>query len=42
MARGPPLKPLPQTYLRYLERSLREGFELGAVPIKLRVRRRGG
>jgi GTP-binding protein len=35
-------KEMPQTYLRYLERSLREGFELGAVPIKLRVRRRGG
>ncbi len=35
-------KELPQTYLRYLERSLREGFDLGAVPIKLRVRRRGG
>jgi GTP-binding protein len=35
-------KELPQTYLRYLERSLREGFELGAVPVKLRVRRRGG
>jgi GTP-binding protein len=34
-------KELPQTYLRYLERSLREGFDLGAVPIKLRVRRRG-
>jgi GTPase len=34
-------KTLPPTYLRYLERSLREGFDLGAVPIKLRVRRRG-
>jgi GTP-binding protein len=33
-------KTLPQTYLRYLERSLREAFELGATPIKLRVRRR--
>jgi len=31
---------LPQTYLRYLERSLREAFSLGAVPVKLRVRRR--
>ena len=31
---------LPQTYLRYLERSLREGFDLGSTPIKLRVRRR--
>jgi len=29
---------LPQTYLRYLERSLRERFDLGAVPLKLRVR----
>ncbi|MCC6435596.1 MAG: ribosome biogenesis GTPase Der [Acidimicrobiales bacterium] len=32
---------LPPTYLRYLERRLREGCGLGAVPIKLRVRRRG-
>jgi GTP-binding protein len=32
---------LPPAYLRYLERSLREHFDLGAVPIKLRVRRRG-
>lgn len=31
---------LPPTYLRYLERKLREAFDLGAVPIKLRVRRR--
>ena len=31
---------LPQTYLRYLERSIREAFEFGSVPIKLRVRRR--
>lgn len=31
---------LPATYLRYLERSLREAFDLGATPIKLRVRRR--
>ncbi|HTX63419.1 MAG TPA: ribosome biogenesis GTPase Der [Acidimicrobiales bacterium] len=29
---------LPQTYLRYLERGLREHFELGPTPIKLRVR----
>ncbi len=29
---------LPQTYLRYLERGLRERFELGPTPIKLRVR----
>jgi GTP-binding protein len=33
-------KPLPRTYLRYLERKLREAFDLGAVPVKLRVRRR--
>ncbi|MGE0877523.1 MAG: ribosome biogenesis GTPase Der [Acidimicrobiia bacterium] len=31
---------LPQTYLRYIERKLREAFDFGAVPIKLRVRRR--
>jgi len=31
---------LPQTYIRYLERSIREAFEFGAVPIKLRVRKR--
>jgi GTP-binding protein len=33
-------KELPATYLRYLERQLREEFDLGATPIKLRVRRR--
>ena len=33
-------KELPRTYLRYLERSLREAFELGNTPVKLRVRRR--
>jgi GTP-binding protein len=33
---------LPQTYLRYLERKLREGLDLGPTPIKLRVRRRSG
>ena len=33
-------KELPRTYLRYLERSIREGFGLGNTPIKLRVRRR--
>jgi GTPase len=32
---------LPRTYLRYLERRLREAFDLGATPVKLRVRRRG-
>jgi len=31
---------LPPTYLRYLERRLREAFELGPAPLKLRVRRR--
>jgi len=31
---------LPDSYLRYLERSLREAFEFGPTPIKLRVRRR--
>ncbi len=29
---------LPQTYLRYIERGLREKFDLGATPVKLRVR----
>ena len=32
---------LPRTYLRYIERKLREAFDLGATPVKLRVRRRG-
>jgi GTPase len=31
---------LPATYLRYLERRIRESFGMGATPIKLRVRRR--
>jgi GTP-binding protein len=31
---------LPATYLRYIERRLREHFDLGGVPVKLRVRRR--
>ena len=31
---------VPAPYLRYLERRLREDFDLGATPIKLRVRRR--
>jgi GTPase len=31
---------LPPTYVRYLERKLREAFDLGATPVKLRVRRR--
>jgi GTPase len=29
---------LPQTYLRYIERGLREQYDLGATPLKLRVR----
>jgi GTP-binding protein len=33
---------LPPTYLRYLERKIREAFSIGPTPIKLRVRRRGG
>ena len=33
-------KEIPATYLRYIERKLREAFELGATPIKLRVRQR--
>jgi GTP-binding protein len=33
-------KELPATYLRYIERRLREAFDLGATPIKLRVRHR--
>jgi GTP-binding protein len=33
-------KALPQSYLRYLERSLREAFDMGSTPIKLRVRKR--
>ena len=32
---------LPATYLRYIERMIREYFELGPTPIKIRVRRRG-
>jgi GTP-binding protein len=31
---------LPPSYLRYLERKLREAFDLGATPVKMRVRRR--
>jgi GTP-binding protein len=31
---------LPRTYLRYVENQLREAFDLGSVPVKLRVRRR--
>ncbi len=35
-------RPLPPTYLRYLERSIREAFAFGPTPLKLRVRRRSG
>ena len=31
---------IQKTYLRYLERSLREAFDLGSTPIKVRVRKR--
>ena len=34
-------KELPSSYVRYLERKLREEFSLGATPIKIRLRRRG-
>lgn len=34
-------KDVPASYLRYIERTLRDEFQLGATPIKLRVRRRG-
>jgi GTPase len=33
---------IPKPYLRYLERMLREAFDLGATPLKMRVRRRSG
>ena len=33
-------KEVPTTYLRYLERMLREAFDLGATPVKMRVRKR--
>ena len=33
---------MPPTYLRYIERGLRERFELGATPLKIRVRTGGG
>jgi GTP-binding protein len=35
-------RPLPATYLRYLERRIREHFDFGPTPLKLRVRRRSG
>ena len=31
-------KEIPPAYLRYLERSIREAFSMGATPIKMRVR----
>lgn len=34
-------KTLPASYMRYLERRIREEFDLPSTPIKLRVRRRG-
>jgi GTP-binding protein len=33
-------KTVPRHYLRYLERMIREKFDLGATPIKMRVRKR--
>ncbi len=33
---------LHQTYLRYVERGLRERFDLGSTPLKIRVRTGGG
>jgi GTP-binding protein len=33
---------LPQTYVRYLERSIREAFGFGSTPLKLRIRKRNG
>ena len=33
---------LPPTYLRYIERRIREQFAFGPTPLKLRVRRRAG
>jgi len=35
-------RPLPPSYLRYLERRIREHFAFGPTPLKLRVRRRIG
>jgi GTP-binding protein len=32
---------LPRTYVRYIENRLRDAFDLGATPVKTRVRRRG-
>jgi GTP-binding protein len=33
-------KKLPQPYVRYLERKLREAFDFGSTPIKIRIRER--
>lgn len=33
-------KELPGSYVRYLERAIREGFGFGSVPLKLRIRQR--
>jgi GTP-binding protein len=33
---------IPHTYVRYLERSIREAFDFGSTPLKLRVRKRDG
>jgi GTP-binding protein len=33
-------RPIPAPYLRYLERRIREHFDFGPTPLKLRVRRR--
>ncbi len=35
-------KQVPPTYLRYLERRIREHFNFGPTPLKLRVRKRAG
>ena len=35
-----PTASCPHTYVRYLERSIREAFGFGSTPLKLRVRRR--
>jgi len=35
-------KEVPATYLRYLKRRLREEFDLGSTPLKMRVRLRSG
>jgi len=33
---------LPAPYVRFLERSIREAFDFGSVPLKLRVRKKNG